>query len=70
MVWIHGGGFIIGASVELPGTGRFFESKMARKGCVCVSLNYRLGMLGFGKVEGGDYNCGIWDQVRLSTTVS
>lgn len=39
------------------------ESFLARAGCVVVTINYRLGALGFLKVEGGDYNCGIWDQV-------
>lgn len=29
-----------------------------------VTPNYRLGVLGFLKVHGGDYNCGLWDQVR------
>lgn len=39
------------------------ESFLARSGVVVVTINYRLGALGFLKVEGGDYNCGIWDQV-------
>jgi carboxylesterase type B len=30
---------------------------------VNVAVNYRLGLLGFTKVEGGDWNCGSWDQV-------
>lgn len=32
--------------------------------CLCVGGQYRLGVLGFMKVEGGDYNVGLWDQVR------
>ena len=43
MVWIHGGGFLVGAGSgpEYPG------GKLAQKGVLVVSLNYRLGPLGF-----------------------
>ncbi|MES2392906.1 MAG: carboxylesterase family protein, partial [Acidobacteriota bacterium] len=44
-VWIHGGGNVEGNSQEARG-GAF-----ARDGVVCVSLNYRLGVLGFLEVE-------------------
>jgi para-nitrobenzyl esterase len=40
MVWIHGGGFI-------QGSGRFNGEGLAKQGVVLVSLNYRLGRLGF-----------------------
>jgi carboxylesterase type B len=40
------------------------DACLARKGVVMVTPNYRLGVLGFLKVHGGDYNCGLWDQVR------
>ncbi|NOT27647.1 MAG: carboxylesterase family protein [Acidobacteria bacterium] len=43
MVWIHGGGFTAG-SVTLP---RVDGTNLARRGVVVVSLNYRLGALGF-----------------------
>ncbi len=43
MVWIHGGGFVAGAS-SLP----FYDgSSFARDGVILVSINYRLGLLGF-----------------------
>lgn len=43
MVWIHGGGFTYG-------TGRdpnFDGTNLARKGVILVTINYRLGTLGF-----------------------
>jgi carboxylesterase type B len=40
MVWIHGGGFILGA-------GDMDGEPLARRGAVVVSFNYRLGVLGF-----------------------
>lgn len=43
MVWIHGGGFMIGAS----GKEIYDGSALARKGVVLVSMNYRLGPFGF-----------------------
>jgi para-nitrobenzyl esterase len=42
MVWIHGGGNVEGTG-ELPVLG----PGLARKGVVLVSINYRLGILGF-----------------------
>jgi para-nitrobenzyl esterase len=42
MVWIHGGGNVEGTG-ELPAMG----PAMARSGIVFVSINYRLGILGF-----------------------
>lgn len=42
-VWVHGGGMVAGT-----GMAPFFEGeKLAEKGMVVVSLNYRLGLLGF-----------------------
>ncbi|QHM71062.1 carboxylesterase/lipase family protein [Mixta intestinalis] len=43
MVWIHGGGFSIGAGGLPPYNGR----ALAARGVVLVTLNYRLGHLGF-----------------------
>jgi len=43
MVWIHGGGLVIGS-----GAAPVFDgSAFARKGVVLVTLNYRLGRFGF-----------------------
>ncbi|HEX7236261.1 MAG TPA: carboxylesterase family protein, partial [Gammaproteobacteria bacterium] len=43
MVWIYGGGFSGGAGSE----PRYAGDGLARKGAVVVTLNYRLGSLGF-----------------------
>ena len=42
-MWIYGGGYVIGGSSGRGGDG----SALARQGLVVVSLNYRLGRLGF-----------------------
>jgi carboxylesterase type B len=39
-------------------------ASIAAQGVVVVSINYRLGALGFMWCEGGDANCGLWDAVR------
>jgi len=43
LVWIHGGGFWAG----FGGEERHNGARLARKGAVVVTLNYRLGPLGF-----------------------
>jgi len=43
MVWIHGGGFVIGASSQTAYDGE----PLAAQGVVGVSVNYRLGIFGF-----------------------
>ena len=43
MVWIHGGGFFAG----FGGEARHYGGVLARKGAVVVTINYRLGALGF-----------------------
>lgn len=43
MVWIHGGGFNFGSS-SLP---EYDGGNLARKGVVVVTINYRLGPLGY-----------------------
>ncbi|PRC47812.1 carboxylesterase, partial [Mycobacterium sp. ITM-2017-0098] len=42
MVFIHGGGYMLGSSA----TPVYDGASLARKGCVYVSVNYRLGALG------------------------
>ena len=58
MVWIHGGGNQIGSSAGIYYDGTAF----ARDGVVLVSLNYRLGAMGF-QAHNGEANFGLWDQV-------
>ena len=65
MVWIHGGGFVGGAS-----SARFYDgTSFARDGVVLVSLNYRLGRLGWFahpallKERGDHGNYGLQDQI-------
>lgn len=43
MVWIHGGGFNVGWSNQTAYEG----SELAKRGVVIVTINYRLGALGF-----------------------
>ncbi len=67
MVWLHGGGYTIGAGGLTPYDGRGFASH----GVVLVSVNYRLGHLGFfahPALEGEDatgpvYNFALMDQL-------
>jgi para-nitrobenzyl esterase len=67
MVWIHGGGFIMGAGSEPSSHG----GNLAKQGdVVVVSINYRLGALGFmnlKEITGGKIpatgNEGLLDQV-------
>ncbi len=67
LVWIHGGGFNLGSGAH----GVYDGSALARRGdCVVVTLNYRLGALGwlaepaFEAEEGGVLgNLGLLDQV-------
>jgi para-nitrobenzyl esterase len=43
LVWIYGGGFIAGSTSDRSYSGE----KLAKKGVVFVSINYRVGQLGF-----------------------
>jgi para-nitrobenzyl esterase len=43
MVWIHGGGFSMGAPLEPT----YFGEKLTQKGVIYMSVTYRLGPLGF-----------------------
>lgn len=66
MVWLHGGGFIIGS-----GSSQMYEgTQMATNGdVVIVTINYRLGPLGFlyfndeQRKQGFENNLGIKDQM-------
>ena len=67
MVWVHGGGYIAGASSEPRQEGE----NLAHKGVIVVTFNYRMGIFGFlahpeltaesEKHASGDY--GLLDQV-------
>jgi para-nitrobenzyl esterase len=66
MVWIYGGGFIIGGTA-MP---QYDGENLAHKGVVYVSIAYRLGPLGFlatpelSKEQGGHSgNYGLLDQI-------
>lgn len=55
LVWIHGGAYLNGS-----GSGPWYEgSRLAARGCVVVTINYRLGALGFL----GEDNWGTLDQI-------
>jgi para-nitrobenzyl esterase len=66
-VWIHGGALVTGSSREPIYDGR----KLAERGVVVVSVNYRLGVLGWlahpdlSAEQGGiSGNYGLLDQIR------
>lgn len=59
MVWIHGGAFARGSNQIAIYAGDTF----ARDGVVCVGINYRIGMPGFGAVPGAPENRGLLDQI-------
>ncbi|MEU2223123.1 carboxylesterase family protein [Streptomyces sp. NPDC018347] len=59
LVWLHGGALTRGSSaVPVYGGGAF-----ARDGVVCVSLNYRLGVEGYGLFPDAPPNPGLRDQL-------
>jgi para-nitrobenzyl esterase len=66
MVWLHGGGFTIGAGSLPPYDGK----ALASRDVVVVTVNYRLGHLGFFahpalEEEAGErlYNFALLDQI-------
>jgi para-nitrobenzyl esterase len=59
MVWIQGGAYMYGRS----GLPEYDGSNLARSGVVLVTFNYRVGLEGFGLVEGRPVNRGLLDQV-------
>jgi para-nitrobenzyl esterase len=65
MVWLHGGGFTAGSSIELPS---YDGENLAKKGdVVLVSVNHRLNILGFLDLSAysdkykGSANAGLLD---------
>lgn len=59
MVWIHGGGFVVGSKDASVQDG----SNFARSGVVCIAINYRLGLNGFLPIPGVPTNLGLRDQI-------
>ncbi len=68
MVWIHGGGYEMGAGSQ----GLYNGANLARKGVVVVTINYRLGGLGYlahpalsrESAKGVSGNYGVLDQIQ------
>ncbi|MEU7073288.1 carboxylesterase family protein [Streptomyces narbonensis] len=65
MVWIHGGSLVHGSSAVSVYDGTAF----ARDGVVLVSINYRLGIEGFGVFPDAPANLGLRDQIAALTWV-
>ena len=59
LVWIPGGGYVIGTS-SLP---EYDGGRLATGGVVVVTINYRLGVEGFAQIDGAPANRGLLDQV-------
>ncbi len=68
MVWIHGGGLFVGDGSEVAYDG----AALARRGVVVVTINYRLGTLGYlahpllreESAHGASGNYGLLDQIE------
>ena len=69
MVWLHGGGFTIGEGLQADG-GTSGDRIARQAGVIVVSMNYRLGQLGFlshstltaESPDGASGNYGLMDQ--------
>ena len=67
LMWIHGGAYMHGSGSEVEFDGEGF----AKKGVILVTINYRVGALGFfthpelekENEEGISGNYGFWDQI-------
>ena len=67
IVWICGGAFLTGGT----SISTYDGSRLAlTQDVVVVSVNYRLGALGFLWPPGGDSNCGLRDQLAALSWVS
>jgi para-nitrobenzyl esterase len=65
LVWLHGGALTRGSSAVPVYDGHAF----ARDGVVCVSINYRLGVEGYGLFPDTPPNPGLRDQIAALTWV-
>jgi para-nitrobenzyl esterase len=60
MVWIYGGAYKLGHS----GSPGYDARRIARDGdLIVVTLNYRLGVEGFARIDGAPANRGLLDQI-------
>ena len=59
MVFIHGGGFVIGSKDAPVQDG----SSFARDGVICIAINYRMGIDGFLPIPGVPTNLGMRDMI-------
>ena len=59
MVFIHGGGFVVGSKDAPVSDGTEF----ARSGVVCVAINYRLGIEGWLPIPDAPTNLGMRDMI-------
>jgi len=59
MVFVHGGGFVIGSKDAAVQDGTAF----ARDGVILVAINYRMGIDGFLPIPGVPTNLGLRDQI-------
>jgi carboxylesterase 2 len=63
MVFIHGGGYVLGAASQYSPKG--ISKNLASRGVVVVTIQYRLGAFGFFTTGTGDFppNIGMLDQI-------
>lgn len=59
MIWVHGGGFVVGSKDVPISDGTAF----AQSGVVCVAINYRMGIDGFLPIPGVPTNLGLRDML-------
>lgn len=59
MVFIHGGGFVVGSKDAPVQDGSTF----ARDGVICIAINYRMGIDGFLPIPGVPTNLGMRDMI-------
>lgn len=73
LVWIHGGSFLAGSGEVSIDTNVAFKN-LVFKGVVLVTINYRLGPLGFIAHKGNDGywkgNYGLWDMAEALSWVN
>uniref|UniRef100_A0A914X2P2 Carboxylic ester hydrolase n=1 Tax=Plectus sambesii TaxID=2011161 RepID=A0A914X2P2_9BILA len=63
MIWIHGGAFVFGYAKKFPADG--IITNLVNRGVVVVTIQYRLGALGFFTTRTHDFeaNLGLFDQL-------